>query len=80
MSIESVKLSLLEWLTQVEDKTIIVKLKKFRDEIELTQYERELKKPLTQKELIARTKKSEEDFRKGRFKTLDSVIKESKNW
>ena len=80
MGIEAIKLSLLEWLVQVEDKTILAQLKKFRDEVELAQYEKELKKPLTEKDLIARTKKSEEDYLKGRVKTIDEAVKISKSW
>ncbi|MEO8087235.1 MAG: hypothetical protein ABI763_10470 [Bacteroidota bacterium] len=80
MNIESMKLNLLEWLAQADDKSILSKLKKFRDEIEITQYEKELKKPLTGKELISRAKRSEADFRKGRVKSLDEVVKSSKIW
>ena len=80
MNTESMKLSLLEWLAQVEDKSILTKLKKFRDEIEVSQYEKELKKSLTEKEIISRAKKSEEDFRRGRVKSLDEAIKASKTW
>lgn len=80
MNIESIKLNLLEWLAQVDDKNILTQLKKFRDEIEVAQYEKELKKPLTEKQLVARTKKSEEDFAKGRVKSLDQAIKVSRNW
>ena len=80
MNTESIKLNLLEWLAQVDDKNILTQLKKFRDEIEIAQYEKELKKPLTEKELVARTKKSEDDFSKGRVKTLDEAIKISPSW
>ena len=80
MDIQSVKLNLLEWLAQVEDKNILTKLKKYRDEIEVAQYEKELKQPFTVRELFSRTKKSEEDFKKGRVKTLNEVVKASKNW
>ncbi len=74
MSIESIKLSLLEWLAQIEDETILTQLKKIRDEVELAQYEKELKKPFTEKELITRTKKSEDDYLKDRVKTIDQAV------
>ena len=75
MNTESIKLNLLEWLAQVDDKNILTQLKKFRDEIEIAQYEKELKQPFTVRELILHTKKSEEDFKKGRVKTLNEVVK-----
>lgn len=81
MSIESIKLNLLEWLVQIEDKNILTKLKKFRDEIELTQREKKSKKemstPVLSKNQIQRIEESKTQIRNGKFlsnKDADKIV------
>lgn len=80
MDLQTRKLSAIEYLIGIEDDHIL-------HEIELTilknkkqpKVEKALK-PFTQKQLIARAKKSNKDYLAGKVKTQEQVEKESENW
>ena len=66
-------------LDSVQDINLLQTLKDMLSAAKAKKYEASLK-PMTQKELIARAKKSELDIKAGRLTNIDDLEKESENW
>ncbi|MEM6719623.1 MAG: hypothetical protein AAF611_09925 [Bacteroidota bacterium] len=77
MDLQTRKLNLISYLAQLQDEKFIEKLEHFillkqENETEFT--------PFTVAELIDRIKKSESDFKNGKFKTQDELEQLAKDW
>ncbi|MFM7021768.1 MAG: hypothetical protein ACKOXB_02235 [Flavobacteriales bacterium] len=66
-------------LDSVQDVSLLQKLKDMLSAAKAKRYEANLK-PMSQKELIDRAKKSEADIKAGRLTSIDDLEKESENW
>ncbi len=78
MDLQTRKLNLITYLSQIQDESFINKIEKIlyeKNPIEEINF-----KPFTQEELRERIKKSERDFSEGRFKTQEELENISVNW
>lgn len=75
MNVQSEKLQLIEWLVQLQDLTILQRIKEVKQDAEVAAYEASLK-PMTKEELIARAEESNRDIEAGRVYDLEDVMKE----
>lgn len=75
MNVQAEKLDLITWLAQLQDVSLLEKLKEFRRKAEIEAYEASLK-PMTVEELVARSRASDEDIAAGRVHDLEDVMKE----
>ena len=78
MDLQTRKLNAIEYIAGLKDESIFNK-------IELAIFENKVRnerklKPLTQKQLLDRAEKSNEDYKKGRYKTQEALEKESDSW
>ena len=77
MDLQTRKLNLISYLAQLQDENFIAKIENFI----LNRHSNSSDiKPFTEEELIARIKKSEEDFKNGKFKTQHNLEEISANW
>jgi len=79
MDLQARKINLIEYLIDVSDENLLAKIES------IISFEKKgaLKKPpilLSEKELVSRALKSNEDYSLGRFKTQDQLEEESENW
>lgn len=70
MNLQARKLSLIEWLTRVQDETTILKLEKFLKVIKKEEYSME---SMTEKEYISMVEESESDIEAGRLYSHEEV-------
>lgn len=79
MDFQTRKLNLIAYLTQIQDESILNKMEsyllKFKAKNEETAFE-----PFTLEQFIDRIKKSEQDFKEGKFKSQDELEKISEKW
>ena len=75
MDIAVKKIELIEWLTKVQDKSVIKKVESLKNQ----SYEARLK-PMSSKVYKAMLEKSEEDYKQGRVTSQKDLEKESQNW
>ncbi len=75
MDLQTRKLNLIAYLSQIQDESCINKIEKILYEKKEINF-----KPFTQEELIERIKKSERDFAEGKFKTQEELEISSANW
>jgi hypothetical protein len=73
------KIELIEWLTKVQDKTMIKKVENLKNQSIKSSYEAKLK-PMSSKAYKAMLEKSEEDYKQGRIISQKTLEKESENW
>ena len=73
------KLTLIEWLASLDDMTAIKEIEAIQKKRRIAKYEKSLK-PMTEAQLIARVKKSEEDIKKGNYISSEDLEKEMANW
>ncbi len=78
MDLQTRKLNAIEYIAGLKDESIFNK-------IELAIFENKVRnerklKPLTQKQLLDRAEKSNEDYKTGRYKTQEALEKESDSW
>lgn len=66
-------------LDSVQDVSLLKKLKDLLNKAKVKRYEASLK-PMTQDELIARARQSEEDLKAGRVKSLSQLREDSESW
>ena len=78
MDLETRKLNLITYLTQLKDEKFFNKLENYILKKEIKHHP-ELT-PFTVEELINRIEKSELDFKNGRFKSQEDLEKMSANW
>ena len=79
MDIAVKKIELIEWLTKVEDKTMIKKVENLKNQSIKSLYETKLKQ-MSSKAYKAMLEKSEEDYKLGRVISQKALEKESGNW
>ena len=79
MNLAVKKVELIEWLTQIQDSTVIKKVEGLKKQSIKKSYEASLK-PMTQKAYKAMLDRSEEDYKNGRVISQKSLEKESENW
>ena len=77
MDLQTRKLNLISYLAQLQDENFLRKIENFI--LSKKQKDSDLK-PFTEDELIARIKKSEEDFKNGKYKTQNDLEEISANW
>ena len=78
MDLQIRKLNLITYLAQVQDEVLLEKLESY-----ILKNEREFYselKPFTIEELVNRIKKSELDYKEGKFKSQEDLEKTSTNW
>jgi hypothetical protein len=78
MDLQTRKLNLITYLAQVQDEVLLEKLESY-----ILKNEREFYselKPFTIEELVNRIKKSELDYKEGKFKSQEDLEKTSTNW
>jgi len=78
MDLQTRKLNAIEYIAGLKDESIFNK-------IELAIFESKVRnerklKPFTQKQLLDRAAKSNEDYKTGKFKTQEALEKESESW
>ena len=77
MDLQTRKLNLISYLAQLQDENFLRKIENFI----LSKKQNDSNfKPFTDDELIARIKKSEEDFKSGKYKTQNDLEEISANW
>jgi len=76
MNTQSIKLSLIEWLLQSDEKTLL-KIDKIRKSSKLAVPEFQ---PMPIEELEKRALESENDIANGRVTSLDNLMNEIKGW
>ena len=79
MDIAVKKIELIEWLTKVQDKTMIKKVEDLKNQSIKSLYEAKLK-PMSSKAYKVMLEKSEEDYKLGRVISQKALEKESGNW
>ena len=77
MNLQTRKLNLIEYLIGLQDENTFGIIE---ETIKRAQDLGQTFKPFTQEELIERTKKSNDDYLSGNFKTQEQLEIESKNW
>jgi hypothetical protein len=78
MDLQTRKLNLITYLAQVQDEVLLEKLESYILKNKGEFYS-ELK-PFTIEELVNRIKKSELDYKEGKFKSQEDLEKTSTNW
>lgn len=79
MDLQTRKLNVISYLAQIQDESILSKIENYILKRKETENESDFK-PFTVDELINRIEKSEQDFKKGKFKTQAELEKISENW
>ncbi|HEY8935262.1 MAG TPA: hypothetical protein VIM65_08575 [Cyclobacteriaceae bacterium] len=79
MDIALKKIELIEWLTKVQDKTMIKKIESLKNQAIKSSYEAKLK-PMSSKAYKTMLEKSEEDYKQGRLINQKALEKESESW
>ena len=77
MDLQTRKLNLISYVTQMQDEKLIEKIEKYIINNQKKEYDF---KPFTVDELVDRIEQSEKDFKNGNFKTQDEVEQLSANW
>ena len=79
MDIQTRKYSLIEYLIELRDETILSKIESAISRVTKNKIEKEFE-PFTQEQLLDRAKKSNDDYVAGRYKTQEQLEKESAKW
>ncbi len=79
MDLQTRKLNLISYLAQIQDERILSKIEDYILKRKAKDDKSDLK-PFTLNEFVNRIEKSEDDFKKGKFKTQDDLEKISENW
>jgi len=79
MNIQTRKYSLIEYLIELRDETILSKIESAISSVTKNKIEQEFK-PFTQEQLLDRAKKSNDDYIVGNYKTQEQIEQESANW
>ena len=80
MDLKTRKLKAIEYLINLQDVIILNKIEAAISEGQRQQEKTENLKPFTQKQLIARAKRSDKDYLEGKFKSQEQLEIESENW
>jgi hypothetical protein len=76
MNTHSIKLSLVDWLLQSDEKTLL-KVDKIRKNTKIAEASFQ---PMTKQELVKRALESENDIAHARVTSLENLEDEIKNW
>ena len=80
MDLQTRKLNVIEYLIGLTDEKIFQKIESaIIESMKVAESEKNIT-PFTQKKLIERANRSDQDYQKGRFKTQDELEKESQSW
>ncbi len=79
MDLQTRKLNLISYLTQLQDETVINGIERLVSKIKSKKTQSDIE-PFTVDEFISRIQKSEDDFKNGRYKTQEELEKLSENW
>lgn len=79
MNIQTRKYSLIEYLIELRDETILSKIETAISNVTKNKIEQKFK-PFTQEQLLDRAKKSNDDYIVGNYKTQEQIEQESANW
>ena len=77
--IQTDKLDLIGWIYNIQDISIIEKLKSFQKNSVLNVYEASLK-PMSERELTNRAKEANKAIKNNEVISQDDLMKESENW
>jgi hypothetical protein len=77
MDLQTRKLNLISYLAQLQDEIVIERIEKFILRKQKEEFDIE---PFTVEELIQRIEKSENNFKKGKYKTQEEIEKLSAKW
>jgi hypothetical protein len=78
MDLTTRKLNAIEYIAGLKDENAFNKIEMVILESKVRN--RRKLKPLTEKQLLSRAEKSNKDYRTGKFKTQETLEKESENW
>ncbi len=79
MNIQTRKYSLIEYLIELRDETILRKIESAISSVIKDKDEEDFE-PFTQEQLLDRAKKSNDDYIVGNYKAQEQIEKESANW
>jgi hypothetical protein len=80
MDLKTRKLKAIGYLINLQDGIILNKIEAAISEGQRQQEKTADLKPFTQKQLIARAKRSDKDYLDGNFKSQEQLENESENW
>jgi hypothetical protein len=80
MDLKTRKLKAIEYLINLQEGIILDKIEAVIGEGQRQQEKTANLKPFTQKQLIARAKRSDKDYLEGKFKSQEQLEIESENW
>lgn len=73
------KLTLIEWLTRVDDVTVIKEIEALQKKKRIAKYEKSLK-PMSAAELIRRAKRANKDIEEGNYISSEELGREIATW
>lgn len=79
MDLAAKKVELIEWLTRIEDRSLLEKIEDLKKKNFAESYESRMK-PMTSEQYKSLLDQSEEDYKNGRVTTQEDIKKESDNW
>jgi hypothetical protein len=80
MDLQTRKLNIIKYLIGLQDEKVFSKIETTIIESQKTQETQSDLKPFTQKQLLSRAKKSNKDYKAGKFITQTQLEKESESW
>ena len=78
MDIQSRKLSLIEYLIQIQDETLLDRIEDLMNNV--AKNNPASFKPFSKEDLIDRANEANADYKNGRITTQDQLKKDSENW
>ncbi len=79
MDLAAKKVELIEWLTRIEDRSLLEKIEDLKKKAIVESYESRMR-PMTSEQYKSLLDKSEEDYKSGRVTSQEDLDKESDNW
>jgi hypothetical protein len=79
MDLAAKKVELIEWLTRIEDRSLLEKIEDLKKKAFTESYESRMK-PMTSQQYKSFLEQSEEDYNNGRITSQEDLEKESDNW
>lgn len=79
MNIEAKKVELIEWITKIQDKSLLEQVESLKKQSLIASYESKLK-PMTSQQYHSLLDHAQDDYKKGRITTQEDFEKESERW
>ena len=79
MNIAVKKVELIEWLTRIQDKSLLEEVEILKKRAITESYKSKMK-PMTSKQYKSLLDQAEEDYKNGRITSQEGIEKESENW